>query len=592
MKKTLSVYDIERIHIQEKYYSVVQLDGLLADTTNLIGEIGRGAGKTTHIFAPRIVRVSYDMPRSIILLAAPTYTFILDTIVPGIISYLAQNYERGIHFEYGKEPPDHFYRPYTEIANWKHTISFAWGTVIQFISLDRPESAIGKNAVHIFVDEMLRMEEGDFIERILPTLRENREIFGHSHYFGGITCFSSTPNFENDHDWWLKYSENVNKKAIDEIKYVAFRVLQAEGKLAELQALYQDCISDPEKVKKSENVQDIESYIRRLQVEMIELTTFIEKWSERLRKKRMEDKGRWYYIKGSSFSNLAILGIDFFKRLKAGSRSSFDKFKLSVLGIRPAKVKEMFFARFARKHIYKDSYTYAENFEDVTVAGEYKRTSADLKYCDPSRPLLLGFDPGNFMSCVVGQEKMNTLRVLKNFFVWTPKQHFELAMEINEFFKTHKNKFIKLYYDRAGNKRLDQYANNPKGKTDATILKRELEDLGWRVELMNINQRTIEHWEHFLLLDVILAERDKKIPKLRVCQNECEQLISCIWMSPLTKEKDSNYNLDKSSEKKLSYEDQVWFSTQLPSALMYLIFGLYEKYKPTSEKGVTYIPGL
>jgi len=583
---------LQRIEIQEKYYSVIQHEALLADTTNIIGEVGRGSGKTTHMFAPRMVRVSFDMPRSIILLAAPTYTFIMDTIVPGIVSYLAQHYERGIYFEYGKEPPKHFRRPYTAVANWKHTISFAWGTVVQFISLDRPESGIGKNAVHIFVDEMLRMSENEFVERILPTLRENREIFGHSHYFGGITCFSSTPNFENDHDWWLKYAENVNKEATEQIKYVSYCILKAEGKMAQAQQKLQLCLSDPDNAKKEFGAFSLDPIITRCKTEIDEQSTFIKKWSKRLLQKRKEDAGRWYYLKGSSFSNLAVLSLDYFKRVLAGSRSNFDKFKLSILSIRPAKVKEMFFARFAKKHIYKDSYTYKDGFDEQTIAGEYKRTSADLKYCDSTKPLILGFDPGNFMSCIVLQEKQNICRILKDFCVWTPRQHFEMAAEINEFFKPHKNKHIKLYYDRAANQRHEKYANNSKGKTDATILKRELEDLGWRVELMNVAQRTIEHWEHFLLFDVLLSERDKRAPKLRFCQFECERLISCIYMSPIKREKGSGIQLDKSSEVKLDYEDQQWWSTQLPSSLMYAIFGMYEKFKPSNMDETPALGGL
>ena len=219
------------IEFIDKYNTVVQHHVLLSDTQNLLGEVGRGSGKTTEMFAPRIVRITYDMPRSTMLLVAPTYTFAMDTIVPGIITYLGKHYTRGIHYEYGKEPPKHFKRPLTPVGSWKHTISFAWGTVLLFGSLDRPESIIGKSVVHVFVDELLRIKETDFVERVFPTLREDREIYGHSHYFGGMTGFSSTPNFENDEDWWTHYEENVNRSALDLIEYIAFRTLKAEGEL-------------------------------------------------------------------------------------------------------------------------------------------------------------------------------------------------------------------------------------------------------------------------------------------------------------------------------------------------------------------------
>jgi hypothetical protein len=577
------------LEIVNKYNTVIQHKVLLADTQNLIGEVGRGSGKTTEMFAPRIVRVSYSMPRSTMLLVAPTYTFIMDTIVPGIITYLGKHYVRGVHYEYGKEPPKHFWQPYTPVGNWKHTISFAWGTVLLWGSLDRPESMIGKNDVHVFVDEFLRIKETEFVERVLPTLRGDREIHGKSQFFGGITGFSSTPNFENDYDWWLEYEKNVNEKALELIEYVAFRVLKADGELINAQIELEEC----QKTGNSQKIANIEAEISRL-------TRFISRWNAFLLEKRKEENGQWAYIKGSSFSNLGVLGLDYIKRQYSGSKSNVSKFLLSILGIRPERVKEMFFALFGKHNIFTDSYKYRTDRDGntldsegiQTIAGEFKRSSLDLKHCDPTKPLVMGFDPGNFMSCAIGQERGNDLWFLKDFCVWTPKEHYDLAMEINEFFKYHERKLIRLWCDRAAEKRLSIYANNTKGKTDVAILIRCLEDLGWRVEFMNPNQRTIEYWEHHLLLNVLLGEKEKKTPRIRFCQYECERTISCIYMSPLKRVKDNWVELDKSSEVKLDYEDQQWYSTQLPSAVMYLLFGLYEKYKPAGIKEHFDIPGL
>jgi hypothetical protein len=576
---------MNNIEIIKKYNTVIQHKVILSDTQNLIGEVGRGAGKTTEMFAPRIVRISYDMPKSTMLLVGPTYVFIMDTLVPGIITYLGQNYTRGLHYEYGKEPPKFFIQPFTPVGNWKHTVSFAWGTVILWGSLDRPESMISKNCVHVLVDELLRINETDFIERVFPTLRGNREIFGKSHYFGGFTGFSSTPNFENDYDWWLNYEKNVSAKDIEIIEYVAFRILKAEGEKLNAETELEELI----KSKQTAKQQAIEKEIDRL-------TRFINRWNNFLNEKRHKDECHWNYIKGSSFSNLPILGIDYIKRQYAGTKHNLSKFLLSILGIRPERVREMFFSFFGKQHIFTDSYKYEKGpggFDEKNTAGEYKRTSADLKYCNPDKPLLMGFDPGNFMSAVFAQERGNELRVFKNSYCWTPKQHFDLAAQINEFFKPHARKYIKLWYDRAGNQRKSIYANNPKGKTDIAILKRCLEDFGWKIELMTPpDQRTIEYWEHKLLLDTLLSEREKKTPRIRICQYECEELISSIYMSPLKREKGNWIELDKISEVKLDYEDQPWYSTQIPSALMYLIFGLYEKYKPAGMKENFDIPGL
>lgn len=558
-----------------KYQSVIQTRAMLADPQNLIGELGRGSGKTTHIMGPRFVRVCYSMPQSIVAIAGPSYAFVVDTIVPGLLDHLNQNYTRGIHFEYGKTPPKHFKRPYVEVVDWKHTISFAWGTVAKFMGIDRVNtSGVGQNITHIFVDEMLRISEANFTERLLPTMRGNRQIFGNSPYFGGITGFSSTPNFENDHDWWLAMEANMDKELMEELIYVAFRV---STKLAEV-----------EQWKAERQIVKVDAELARLDAKIDAGLRFAAKWDARLNTKR---KGATLYLKGSSFTNLVVLGLDYMRNQFKHSRHNVDKFKLSILGIRPKKVKDLFFSQFSARNIFEDSYNY-NTIDMYSIDGSYRKTSRDLKYCDPNRPILMGLDPGNFMSAVFAQEHGDELRIIKNMHCIIPEEHREMAQKINTFFEPHHRKTIYLHYDRAGNQRKEKYRNNPKGDTDAKILKTELEAVGWTVHLMSQDQRTIFHWQHYLLFSILFGERNPKAKKLRLCQFECEELISCIWMSPRKKGDDNNIELDKSSEKKLDYEDQIWYSTQIPSAMMYLVFGLYEKFLPDGKLDIQDIEGL
>lgn len=540
--------------LEQEYFSVLQMHALLSDTQNMIGMLGRGSGKSTHMLAPRFMRVCYDMQGSQVSLAGPTYTFVLETIVPALLTYLNQNYTRGIHFEYGQRPPNHFNAPKREVTGWKHTISTVWGTVGRFAGVDRPETSnIGQDSAHVFADELLRINETNFRERLAPSLRGNRTLFGGSPYYGGITGFSSAPNLQNDHDWWLAFEEQMDTKLINEIMYVAMRVLQEKTKLREARLK-----GDTLKIKRH--------------------TAFINKWEKKLRQKR---KGQTTFLTGSSFTNLLILHLDYIKQQYNISGANFEKFKLSILNMRSTEVKDMFFARFTNSHIYEDSYIY-DRLDHLSISPELKRNSSDLLYCDPDKAILAGWDPGDFMSIVFAQERNSVTRVFKSMYVYTPEQHEDLARKIDEFFKFHRRKTIYLYYDRAGNKRLDKYANHTKGDTDATILQKCLQDKGWHVELMNRDQRTIFHWEHYLLLSKLFSEEDKRTPRIRICQNECEELISSIRMSPVKKSEDGTITLDKKSER-LDYADQAMWSTQIGTALMYLLFGRYEKFVPERE---------
>lgn len=587
------ISDVGRL--EKVYRTVLQELQRFTPCKNMVVEAGRGTGKSTVMFAERMVAVSYSMRGSVIILSAPTYAFILDTLLQALTTYLAQNYQRGVHYEVGKRPPAHFLPPDAEPGRWQHTISFAWGTVVQFVSADRPESAIGKNGTHVFNDETLRQKEVEFRERIMPALRSDRSKYGASQYYGGITLTSSTPNLENDHDWWLQYKDQVDRRCMQDVQYVSYRIAQAAGKKVK-------ALVDLDKLTSNGVITGREVESKRK--EIAKQDKFIRNWTKNLTAKLLQKQYWWYYIHASSFTNLAVLGIDYMQQQLTASGSNFDKFKLSILGIRPSSVKNKFFARFnANKHIYNDSYLYkfSDGFrggdvDTFSIGDGYSITSKDLMYCYGDRPLYAGYDPGDFQSIVFAQEKSyngeKQLRFLKNFWAYLPEEHHELALKIDKFFTGHAKKVIYLHYDRAGNKHLVKYQTNTKGKTDAAILKRELQDLGWTVHLESLKQRTIFHWEHFLLFSRLLSEREKGLPRLRYCQNEAGELISSIQMTPRKPSDSDTIEMDKTAEKKLAPEDQVLYSPQIATAHMYLVWGLYNSLKPEAEPDNLNIAGL
>ena len=78
---------------------------------------------------------------------------------------------------------------------------------------------------------------------------------------------------------------------------------------------------------------------------------------------------------------------------------------------------------------------------------------------------------------------------------------------------------------------------------------------------------------------------------IMLCQNECEELISSIYMSPL-KRTEGGIELDKSAEKKLDFKDQALWSPQFATALMYMLFGLYEKLMPSRVSSLSDYEGI
>ena len=94
------------------------------------------------------------------------------------------------------------------------------------------------------------------------------------------------------------------------------------------------------------------------------------------------------------------------------------------------------------------------------------------------------------------------------------------------------------------------------------------------------------------MLSVLFGEKNPKAPRVKVCQNEAAELVSSIQMSPVRKTTDSFIDLDKTSETRLDYEDQVLWSTQIGTSLMYLLWGLYHDLKPKGEPDTVDYAGL
>jgi hypothetical protein len=554
MKKS----DAEKI-FQQVYLSALQICVNLADPKVLLCELGRGSGKTSQIMSSRIDRVQNSMPGALITLGAATYRDIFSNILPGLLEYFGKNYERGIYYEVGKEPPRHFKKCISQQFDWKHSISFHTGTVIKFVSADRMESVLGINAAHSFWDELLRIKKEFMLERAMPILRSDRSKFGKSPYFMGWSGFTSTPNFETDEDWFLEMEKEMNIELINSIQEIAYEV---DLRFQELEIARKSLDFD--------NVKRLER--------------FIDRWNKRLSELR---RGQTCYVRASSFSNLKILGIEYIQNLIKSIKDK-DMLYTSIFAIRKLKVKDMFFGKFGKQHLFEDGYNY-RHIDLLSAGEEIEDSSRHLRYYDKKKPLYAGYDAGPFQSIVFAQRNHQNkeFRILKNFWVYHPDQQDVLAKKINHFFGDGRKELI-LHYDRAANQKDPEwrkfypvYREMGVNDTDAILLKKELNALGWKVILMSTNQKVIYHSQHYRLLNELFGTNNDKRDKILIDRNECDALVSSINHTPL-KRHEGRIVLDKSSER-LPFEEQAYNSTQLASACMYLLWGEYSRLLPDSD---------
>lgn len=549
------------------YMNGVQMLASIIDPNMLYAEWGRATGKTEGVMGPRLIRVANDMPGELSFLVHKTYVALMTNVWPNIQAYFSRpvivNGRQRAMLEYGVDYvvgetrlPSHFRLPRYPVSYAKHSVIFRNGAHLQLVSSDQPESVAGRNAVHAFIEEMKHNSGEKLKSRLFPSLRGGSAEIRKSAYYEGVTGVSDTARVDlGEDDWFEDYEQGMNRELIEEIASVS---------LAVNKSMYRQFVLTRE-MRETKNPVAME----RIRLEQQQLAVFLARWRPRLADMR---RNAVYYIRASSFRNKDILGPKFFKTQL--DTLDMDEFLTAICGVRHKEVTNKFFAAYDKaRHQFKDSYVY-DAILGHDLKDKFTLTARYLLHYDRREPLYVGYDPGAFSSMVVGQKKDygRQLDIIKEFWAYYPEEQESLAQQFYQFFGADaQDKVVHLYPDRAGNKRREELEQIT---TDSRALKAALEGYGFSVILHNEGAATIYHWQQFKLCLMLFGEQRNFLPRVRICENECKNLCSAILISPLVK-KGNSIELDKSSEKKEPLKRQAGLTTQLPSAMIYLLYGLY-----------------
>ena len=549
------------------YMNSVQMLASIIDPNMLYAEWGRATGKTEGVMGPRLIRVANDMPGELSFLVHKTYVALMTNVWPNIQAYFSRpvivNGRQRAMLEYGVDYvvgetrlPSHFRLPRYPVSYAKHSVIFRNGAHLQLVSSDQPESVAGRNAVHAFIEEMKHNSGEKLKSRLFPSLRGGSAEIRKSAYYEGVTGVSDTARVDlGEDDWFEDYERNMNRELIEEIASVS---------LAVNKSLYRQFVLNRELRETKDPVS-----MEKIRLEQQQLAAFLARWKPRLADMR---RNAVYYIRASSFRNKDILGPKFFKTQL--DTLNMDEFLTAICGVRHKEVTNKFFAAYDKaRHQFKDSYIY-DAILSHDLKDKFLLTARYLRHYDRREPLYVGYDPGAFSSMIVGQKKDfgRQLDIIKEFWAYYPEEQESLAQQFYQFFGADAvNKVVHLYPDRAGNKRCEELEQIT---TDSRALKAALEGYGFSVILHNEGAATIYHWQQFKLCMMLFGEQRNFLPRVRIDENECKNLCSAILISPLVK-KGNSIELDKSSEKKEPLKRQAGLTTQLPSAMIYLLYGLY-----------------
>lgn len=477
---------------------------------------GRASAKTVQVLAERVQEVAHDCPGAPFAWVADTYSDLHKNVIPSLIDGLSLlGWMPDVHFVINREPPREWkQRMYNVCTDWRNTMVFYTGFNFTFISLDRAAIGAGRSYVGVFGDEVKYFPEEKFTN-LLKAVRGFRVKYGDSVWYRSrtLTTDMPNPNHLGEYDWILKLARQNDKQRILLALRAGFVYNDTKreylSRLQEYNSLKADARTDPA----------VRPALADAERQMMLARRTMERWERRWVKTR---RGVSFFFISSSYVNVDILGEDWFNDEFA---EGLEGAACNILSVIPKlEASQMFYCNLSMKNFYADGFL-NEVIEQHPFGWEQDCTV--LRYLDPGRPLEAGMDAGNMLSMVFGQQARRVMRILKELYTLPPQNVRDLADKFLAYFKPHRRKLLKLYYDRSMN-------NYKRVSTDmASQIKKAIETdaegrrTGWTVQLMSLGQGNISsNLEYRFFMDLLPGNLARQLYTLLIDQHNCPNLKS------------------------------------------------------------------
>ena len=526
---------------------------------------GRASAKTVQVLAERVQEVAQDCPGAPFAWVADTYSDLHKNVIPSLIDGLSLlGWHPGTHYVINQEPPREWrQRMYNVCTDWKNTMTFYTGFNFTFISLDRAAIGAGRSYVGVFGDEVKYFPEEKFTN-LLKAVRGFRVKYGHSVWYRSrtLTTDMPNPNHLGEYDWILKLAKNNDKPRILLAMRAGFVYNDTKreyiARLQQADELRARCRTNPDLRPALAEAERQKELARKTML----------RWEQRWLKTR---RGLSFFFISSSYVNADILGEDWFHDEFA---EGLEGAACNILSVIPRlEAAQMFYCNLSMKNFYADGY-----LNDVIDRHPFgwEQDSSALRYLDPGRPLEAGMDAGNMLSMVFAQQAGHVLRVLKELYTLPPQNVRDLADKFIQYFKPHRRKLLKLYYDRS----MNNYSRT--GADMATQIKRAIEvdadgrRTGWRVQLMSLGQGNISsNLEYRFFQELLPGHLEARLYRLLIDQHNCPCLKSEMEVTRTKAKADERAGttqiVKEKTGDKLPIARLPRESTNLTDALKYLV---------------------
>ena len=401
------------------------------------------------------------MPRSTGGIVGSTYQQILSRTLPGTLQALETfGYKRDVHYFIGRKPPQasNFKKPIIDPPSYENAMIWYNGTIIRFISQDRPGTSNSLTLDWLSLDEAKFLKFQKLKEETFPANGGFKGHFGNSPWHHGMLIISDMPTTKAG-SWFLTYKEKMDPELIDTIHGLIFERWDVLRKM------------------KSENKPYHKTYLREIDIALAKLRSVAV-----------------YYREWSSIENLLLLGERYIKQMKRDLPPLV--FQTSILCRKIKNQAGNFYAALqenihyydAFDNSYLDSLDYRYQDKDNNC-----KQDADL---DLNKPICIAFDyNANINWLVAGQRQGIKMLTLKSFYVKYERKIREVVQDFCNYYRFHNQKRVIYYYDNTA-----LGTNYAVGDDDfASVITAEFDRLGWSVDRQHLGNPVPHHDKHRMI---------------------------------------------------------------------------------------------
>lgn len=563
--------------VSRRYINHYAMVAALCMPQNFIGVLGRASAKTTQFQAMRIQQAVQECPGAPFVWVTDTYSNLHKNVIPSVLEGLRfLGWEQDREFVIDRLPPIEWQRRmYNVIDKYKQVMTFWNGFTFTFVSLDRPSIGAGRSYVGLFGDEVKYWPEEKFTN-IRKAVRGYRARYGDSPWYRSLSLTSDmpNPNHTGEYTWVMKLAKLMDKEKVK-------LLLQTGQVVNEARRRYAECLSRKEEGRgnkydypaagspgSSGEDGNHTSSLLPLTSSLKNAERNLDRWEQRWLELR---RGTTLFMVASTLINADVLGEEFFREELEAGLEGIDTNLLSI----PQKLTadQLFYCTLTARDFFHDGIR-----NDILEQHPYgwEQDASVLRYLDPERPIDGGMDDGNMKSLVIGQQQGREYRVLKELFTLPPDNERQLADRFLDYFRPHRHKLLRLYYDRAmnnyrrtGNSAMQRIKQAIETRADGTRT-------GWRVQMMSLGQGDIYGDTEYRFFSALFARQlTRQLFTLTIDAQNCPNLKAEMESAPVRVVEDKRtgrkqLRKDKRGER-LPAHRLPQESTNLTDALKYLV---------------------